>query len=47
VPVIEKRMATVGPERFVDPLTIEEAMIKDGDHRIAVAGDTAIDVHSR
>ena len=47
VPLIEKHAAIVGPERLVDALTIEEAMIEDGDHRIAVTRDAAIDVHGR
>jgi len=47
MPLVQKRTAMVGSECLVDPLAIQESMIEDGHHGIAVAGDAAIDVHGR
>jgi len=44
VAVEEKRPAVIGAHRFVDALAVQKAVIKDGDHRLALRGDTPIDV---
>jgi len=47
VAVVEKRAPVIGAHRFVDALAVEEAVIEDGDHRIALRRDASINIDHR
>ena len=47
VPVEEKRLAVVGPERLVHALAVEKSVVEDRDDRVLLVEHPAVDVHRR
>ena len=44
VPIEQKRLAVVGPQRFVHALTVQKPVIEHRDDRMLLVDDTAVDV---
>ena len=47
VTVVQERPAVIGPHRLVDPLAVEEAVIEDRHHGLALRGDAPVHVDRR